>query len=338
MPLKSEMPFTIARPQDPLRRAKKVSSGGDDGRYLATSWRPVRLDTLVRLRWLAIAGQTAGVLFVDFGLGFPLPLIECLGADRALGRLQPLAHLPLRPRPPPQHRLRLGAARLRLRPARRSPRADRRAREPVLAAAPRAALGLGDDAAAALDLPSRRPRRRHRQHPRRSSTCRCPGIPTRRIVFDDVYVIGIWVSLVCGVVFISAYTNRVAHEARQLADALTATELALSPPRAALARSTASPPPPRTSSARRSRPSRSPPRRCSPSCRPGPLREDVELIISQSARCRAILAKLRNLGADGGDPFAAVPLQALLAEVAKPHEGQGKTDHHPRRRAARRSR
>jgi two-component system sensor histidine kinase RegB len=41
-------------------------------------------------------------------------------------------------------------------------------------------------------------------------------------------VIGIWVSLVCGVVFVAAYTNRVAHEARQLADALAATELALS--------------------------------------------------------------------------------------------------------------
>src|SRR5690606_30633842 len=57
---------------------------------------------------------------------------------------------------------------------------------------------------------------------------------------------------------------------------------------------------------------------------PGPLQEDVELIISQAARCRAILGKLRNLGAaDEGDPFAAVPLGELLAELAKPHEGKG---------------
>src|SRR5687767_1860060 len=42
-------------------------------------WRPLRLGTLVGLRWLAIAGQTVGVLFVGFGLGFPLPLMECLG-------------------------------------------------------------------------------------------------------------------------------------------------------------------------------------------------------------------------------------------------------------------
>ena len=56
----------------------------------------------------------------------------------------------------------------------------------------------------------------------------------------------------------------------------------------------------------------------------GPLREDVELIISQSARCRAILAKLRNLGADG-DPFATVTIGELIAEVARPHEAAGKT-------------
>ena len=56
----------------------------------------------------------------------------------------------------------------------------------------------------------------------------------------------------------------------------------------------------------------------------GPLAEDVDLIISQTARCRAILAKLRNLGADEGDPFAAVPLGELLAEVARPHRGLGK--------------
>ena len=42
------------------------------------SWRPVRLATLVGLRWLAIVGQAIGVLFVEFGLGFPMPLAECL--------------------------------------------------------------------------------------------------------------------------------------------------------------------------------------------------------------------------------------------------------------------
>src|SRR6185436_3376442 len=41
--------------------------------------RTVRLDTLVRLRWLAILGQIGAVLFVEFGLDFELPLWGCLG-------------------------------------------------------------------------------------------------------------------------------------------------------------------------------------------------------------------------------------------------------------------
>ncbi len=40
----------------------------------------MRLRTLVTLRWMAILGQTAAVLFVQFGLDFDLPLALCLGA------------------------------------------------------------------------------------------------------------------------------------------------------------------------------------------------------------------------------------------------------------------
>src|SRR6185312_7924451 len=31
-------------------------------------------------RWLALVGQASAVLIVQFGLGFPLPLLECLAA------------------------------------------------------------------------------------------------------------------------------------------------------------------------------------------------------------------------------------------------------------------
>src|SRR5512144_2916173 len=41
--------------------------------------RNVRLDTLVRLRWLAIIGQTTAVLVVRYGLDFELPVYACLG-------------------------------------------------------------------------------------------------------------------------------------------------------------------------------------------------------------------------------------------------------------------
>src|SRR5215472_3094725 len=39
--------------------------------------RNVRLDTLTRLRWLAVIGQTAAVLVVGYGLDFDLPLGAC---------------------------------------------------------------------------------------------------------------------------------------------------------------------------------------------------------------------------------------------------------------------
>jgi two-component system sensor histidine kinase RegB len=38
----------------------------------------VRLDTLIRLRWLAVCGQLAAVLVVHFGLEFEVPIWACL--------------------------------------------------------------------------------------------------------------------------------------------------------------------------------------------------------------------------------------------------------------------
>src|ERR1700756_4505996 len=40
--------------------------------------RSVRLDTLVRLRWLAVIGQTTAVLGGYFGLDYELPIWACL--------------------------------------------------------------------------------------------------------------------------------------------------------------------------------------------------------------------------------------------------------------------
>ena len=39
--------------------------------------RRLRVETLVRLRWLAVAGQTAAILVTFYGLGFPLPVVFC---------------------------------------------------------------------------------------------------------------------------------------------------------------------------------------------------------------------------------------------------------------------
>ena len=47
-----------------------LSGLGRDARHL-------RLDTFVRLRWLAITGQSAAVVGAQFGLGLPLPFGWC---------------------------------------------------------------------------------------------------------------------------------------------------------------------------------------------------------------------------------------------------------------------
>lgn len=287
------------------------------------SWRPMRLGTLVGLRWLAIVGQAAGVLFVDFGLGFPLPLMECLG----LIALSIALNIWLLVRFGPTTRISAFVSTALL-------AYDCLQLGGLLALTgglqnPFSLLLLAPVSVSATTLPQR-------------STLILAGLaigiasllsifhydlpwnPEQHIVFDRVYIIGIWVSLLCGTVFIAAYTNRVAYESRQLADALAATEIQLSRREqlasldglaAAAAHELGTP---LSTIALAAKEMRS-------DLPEGDLREDIDLIIAQTARCRDILAKLRNLGADGGDPFATVPLGDLIAEVASPHDHEGKT-------------
>lgn len=57
-----------------------------------------------------------------------------------------------------------------------------------------------------------------------------------------------------------------------------------------------------------------------------PLREDVELLVSQSERCRQVLADFaRNPSAEGGDPYRVLPLVALVEEAASAHRIADKT-------------
>ncbi|MET3927246.1 ActS/PrrB/RegB family redox-sensitive histidine kinase [Devosia sp. 2618] len=294
-----------------------------DGLPLPSTWRPLRLQTLVLLRWLAVGGQTIGVLFVAFGLGFPVPLLPCF----LLIAISAGLNLWLV--------LKIGVSH---RPSSRST-----ARQIVFDLCqlggllaltgglenPFSLLLLAPVSVSATTLPQRATFLIALLAAVIASILSVwhlplPWAPNDRIVFNRVYIIGIWVSIVCGVVFVSAYTNRVAHDARQIADALAATELALSRKEqlsaldglaAAAAHELGTPLSTIALAAKEMR----------AEAEPGSdLASDVELIIEQAARCRAILAKLRNLGSDGGDPFAAVPLTDLLAEVARPHEALGK--------------
>ena len=111
----------------------------------------LRLNTLIRLRWLAIVGQSVTVLTVAYWLEFPLPVSLCF----ALIACSAWLNLYLTFRYPSAHRL--SAARgadhpdLRFAAARRSALHHRRPDQPVLAPADRAGRRVGDVAVAAHD-------------------------------------------------------------------------------------------------------------------------------------------------------------------------------------------
>lgn len=64
-------PRSAAVPADGPARFAGPAIFGDVG---------LRLQTSIRLRWFAVAGQILAVSLVQFGLGFPLPIGTCLGA------------------------------------------------------------------------------------------------------------------------------------------------------------------------------------------------------------------------------------------------------------------
>src|SRR4051812_24363300 len=61
----------------------------------------LRLSTLIRLRWLAVTGQTAAILVVGLWFGFPLPFAACF----ALISLSAWLNIGLRISFPTAHRL-----------------------------------------------------------------------------------------------------------------------------------------------------------------------------------------------------------------------------------------
>src|SRR3569833_4296408 len=204
-----------------------MSVGDEQRPLLPVNWRPMRLGTLVGLRWLAVAGQTAGVVFVAWGLGYPLPLVECL----SLIALSVVVDLILI--------LRFGAG----------DRPSATVSTIQLAYGliqlggllsltgglenPFSLLLLAPVSVSATTLPQRSTFILAALAILIATTISVfhlplPWDPDQNLEIDRIYIIGFWVCFVCGVVFIAAYTNRVAHEARQLAAALPATALALS--------------------------------------------------------------------------------------------------------------
>lgn len=147
-----------------------------------------------------------------------------------------------------------------------------------------------------------------------------PARPDMTLQPQPLYVLGLWTALVSSTVFIAGYTWSVAEEARRLRDAFAATQLALAREQrisalgglaAAAAHQLGSPLATIAVVAKelvRDLPADS------------PYAEDAQLLLSQSERCRTILAELsrRREGEEGG-AFTRLPVSALVEAAGEPY-------------------
>jgi two-component system, sensor histidine kinase RegB len=283
--------------------------------------RGVRLDTLLRLRWLAVIGQVAGILVVQYGLEFDVPIWPCLAVIALSAWLNVVL------------RVRFGITK-RLEP-------DRAAWLLALDIAvlaillfltgglqnPFAFLFLGPVLISATALP-----------PRMTlllagfaMTCATllvffhyplPWSPEEPLELPQTYLIGVWLSILLSTGFISIYAWQIIEESRQLADALAATELVLTREQhlsqldglaAAAAHELGTPLSTIAVVAKELElaiPASS------------PQAEDVRLLREQANRCREILGKLTALPG-AGEPFERMKLSALIEEVVAPHRNFG---------------
>lgn len=278
----------------------------------------LRLRTLVLIRWIAVAGQTVAVLLVSFGLGFPVPLTACLAviAVSVLSNLLLYIRMPLRARLGDRDSvLLLGFDILQLsvllyltggleNPFAILIVAPVTVSATILSRGPTIVLMLLAVASiSGLALV-------HAPLPWGPEELSLPG----------TYALGIWTALAVASVFIATYVWSVADEARRMSDALTETRLrlgreqnltALGGLAAAAAHELGSPL--ATIAVVAKELSRDVPPDSA-------IAEDVALLMSQSDRCRDILAGLdQRSHIVNHQAFARAPISTLLERAGAPH-------------------
>ena len=285
--------------------------------------RNVRLDTLVRIRWLAVLGQTGAVIVVHYGLDFTLPLAPCFAVIALSAALNV-------------------AVRLRFRT---TPRLDAETAAWLLAfdiaqlAAllfltgglenPFSFLFLGPVLISATALP----RRMTLLLGGFAGLCATalvfvhmplPWASDEPLTLPPTYMLAVWLSLLLALGFIGAYAWQVAEEARLLADALAATELVLAREQhlsqldglaAAAAHELGTPLSTIAVIVKE----------LERTLGPGsPHADDIKLLGEQARRCRDILAKLTELST-AAEPFDRMKLSGIIEEVVAPHRNFGVT-------------
>lgn len=150
-----------------------------------------------------------------------------------------------------------------------------------------------------------------------------PWTTENGLSFPPIYIAGMWCAIISSLLFTSIYAFRVADEARKLADALSATELVLQREQhlssldglaAAAAHELGTP------LATISLVSKEMLREVNEN---SPLYADITLLRSQTERCREIMRTLTSLSTEGDVHIAIAPFSVILEEVCQPHRNFG---------------
>ncbi len=288
--------------------------------YADTGLGGLRLHTLVRLRWLAVVGQTIAVLGVYFLLGFPLPIGLCLAVIALSAWLNIFLTIRWRKsvRVRPSHAGQLLAydifqlaGLLYLTGGLENPFAFLFL-VPVTISATSLPLkwtlwlgGIAFGCATFLTI----------------NHLPLPWTRGGQLVLPDAYIAGMWTAIVCGVVFSAIYARRIAEEARQMSAALSATEMVLAREQrlsaldglaAAAAHELGTPLATIALVAKelkRELPQDS------------PHTEDIDLLISQAGRCREILARLANRDAETDEVYQRTKMLVMIEDLIAPLRG-----------------
>jgi len=284
--------------------------------------RRLRLTTLVRLRWLADAGQAMAVLFTAYVLKFPLPTAACL----TLIALSAALNIYLTFHYPQTHRLAPGASfailaydvmqlsgLLYLTGGMTNPFVFL-ITAPVIISATSLPLLLtcilGAMVIASATILS------FFHFP-------LPWHVTEVFAAPNTYVAGMWFALVSSLAFTAIYAFKVAQEARTLATALNAAELVLQREQhltaldglaAAAAHELGTPLATITVVVKELEKSLA---------GKGAISEDIALLKSQAERCREILKRLTSLSAEDEQHFSRMPFTSLIEEIVSPHRNFG---------------
>jgi two-component system sensor histidine kinase RegB len=281
----------------------------------------VRLDTILRLRWLAVLGQLATIFVVDQGLDFEVPLIPCLTVIAFSASANIALQIAFNPmqRLEPKHAAALLAlmiaeldALLFLTGGADNPFLILVLAPTLIAATalpPRLTLALAAFAAASAavltfwHLP-------------------LPWSESEPLSLPLTYSIATLLSTTLAIGVTSLYAFQATEQARKLSDALAATELVLTREQhltqldglaAAAAHELGTPLSTITLIARELEKATAP---------DAAIAADIRTLREQAQRCRDILAKLTQLSSAGA-PFDRMRLSALVEEAVAPHRDFG---------------